>query len=1019
MILVKEQLLHFKSSTSDKVYEVALFKLGENEFVVNFKFGRRGNTLQEGTKTVYPVSLDAAESIYEKLINQKLAKGYRHITDRNDLELSIEEIPSSENRLRANKVSSYLEAFANGTPPAINWRLSRIIWRAGELRLVSALPAVRRLLPSLTGQEKYAAIWYLGRLKHTDAQQILESIDVDDRALSRHIYSGALAAFGEPQTISSIINGLPSQLQSLYLQRQYDEYMVEANEMLYKLKTTNNQYLFDTYLLTLTNNELKQQFSSLLNRVLPEPNYWKYVRYIFKVAEMLDDAPTLGQLAMMLVRNIAGVNSTYVNVRGRYQHRREELSKPDAQIAFSKLTKNYFIRRIIRNLERNGKLGNAYYCELATAILTSIHPEDGLLTRREYHYVPDPETNRYRREERCYTQTAHIPYLYEILYAGGSTFEMNGTNDFYQRSDSPIQSREDKYPHLWNKNARQIVALIAHGKIDEVVLSGILMSKDVTDFNSLIEIDDLKNMVSNPYQLLIEFTSNHIRTSYSSNNCPPDVINLLLRSKISSYHDLALSLTKPHFSAFESNEEGVIAAMMLQHKPWHEWLRQHISDSNLSEEAAQIIADGVVSELGKTPIQDLSELTLDTLFHCFHKTVSHTSIETINALLKSPDEIKQVLGARLMTVKNIPSHQWPDHIITTLLVSENEIVRSQGMNLVIALSDAELLNKDDLLTTLMTSELRDLRIKSKEIIGRLAPNNDFRDKMFLRLYPTLLKNQEDETLPEDIHHVIDEYLHQSLPLLLPNIENVLLDNHRETHLLTWRLLTEYAELTKWPISLIALMGHHDMKQIRELAMNYFDANVARIKEYKHDALLILASNWSEVQSWATQYFDKNFNAQDWTPALIVSLCDSVHLYAQQYGIRLLSKFFNSDDGVLYLTQLSEHPNENIQLYTTNYLDKYAYNNLSILNKLMPYFKTVLMAINKNSASKARVFRFIKKQITEGHEYAELFAPLLNDLVQTIAIMNKADVILLLNTIKTTYPHIDVELEQVPISLRKK
>ncbi|MFK4985604.1 hypothetical protein ACI4B7_27650, partial [Klebsiella pneumoniae] len=38
--------------------------------------GRRGNATSTGTKTTSPVTLDAAEKIYAKLVQEKTSKGY-------------------------------------------------------------------------------------------------------------------------------------------------------------------------------------------------------------------------------------------------------------------------------------------------------------------------------------------------------------------------------------------------------------------------------------------------------------------------------------------------------------------------------------------------------------------------------------------------------------------------------------------------------------------------------------------------------------------------------------------------------------------------------------------------------------------------------------------------------------------------------------------------------------------------------------------------------------------------------
>ena len=68
--------LHYQDDRSDKVYHVQVEKV-KGGHVVNFQFGRRGSTLQTGTKTSKPVSLDEALKIRERLLRQKLGKGYQ------------------------------------------------------------------------------------------------------------------------------------------------------------------------------------------------------------------------------------------------------------------------------------------------------------------------------------------------------------------------------------------------------------------------------------------------------------------------------------------------------------------------------------------------------------------------------------------------------------------------------------------------------------------------------------------------------------------------------------------------------------------------------------------------------------------------------------------------------------------------------------------------------------------------------------------------------------------------------
>ena len=72
---MKSITLHYREGSSDKVYQASIEPKG-NQFVVNFAYGRRGTTLQTGSKTQAPVDLEEAQAVFTKLINSKKAKGY-------------------------------------------------------------------------------------------------------------------------------------------------------------------------------------------------------------------------------------------------------------------------------------------------------------------------------------------------------------------------------------------------------------------------------------------------------------------------------------------------------------------------------------------------------------------------------------------------------------------------------------------------------------------------------------------------------------------------------------------------------------------------------------------------------------------------------------------------------------------------------------------------------------------------------------------------------------------------------
>jgi len=72
----KEQItLYYREGSSDKVYQAAIEEKWGG-YVVNFAYGRRGATLTAGTKTSTPIAYEKAKALFEKLVAEKMAKGY-------------------------------------------------------------------------------------------------------------------------------------------------------------------------------------------------------------------------------------------------------------------------------------------------------------------------------------------------------------------------------------------------------------------------------------------------------------------------------------------------------------------------------------------------------------------------------------------------------------------------------------------------------------------------------------------------------------------------------------------------------------------------------------------------------------------------------------------------------------------------------------------------------------------------------------------------------------------------------
>ena len=77
---IQSASLYFREGPSDKEYHADI-EPKDDGFIVNFAYGRRGGTLNTGTKTVVPVPESEAIKVFDKLIASKMAKGYQPIAN--------------------------------------------------------------------------------------------------------------------------------------------------------------------------------------------------------------------------------------------------------------------------------------------------------------------------------------------------------------------------------------------------------------------------------------------------------------------------------------------------------------------------------------------------------------------------------------------------------------------------------------------------------------------------------------------------------------------------------------------------------------------------------------------------------------------------------------------------------------------------------------------------------------------------------------------------------------------------
>ena len=141
--------------------------------------------------------------------------------------------------------------------------------------------------------------------------------------------------------------------------------------------------------------------------------------------------------------------------------------------------------------------------------------------------------------------------------------------------------------------------------------------------------------------------------------------------------------------------------------------------------------------------------------------------------------------------------------------------------------------------------------------------------------------------------------------------------------------------------------------------------------------------------------------------MLVTILDSVREDVQAFGRELTTKYFRDEDGPALMAKLAEHPSTAVQLYTTNYLTRFAKDAPGKLEAMLPYFTSVLSRVNRGRVAKQRVLGFLESEGVKNPESARAVISVLHRVSATMAVELLAAAIGSMMAIKNAQPSVEV------------
>ncbi len=1070
MKLVKRESLAYREGTSDKVYEVDLCEVTSGKYVVNFRYGRRGSTLKEGSKTSAGVDLAKAEAVFADLVGSKVKKGYARDdgAPRETKKRGAGGRREVDPEARKAAILSRLADAAAGRG-STRWPVERAIWRAGELGLREAAPSMAKLTGTGAPLRDYCVAWALGRcgdpasidtlvtllddskpehVRRMAREAALALSTDDDRAQARETLRTRLSPSFDVTTLDEDSGRFASAL-ATYLATDQPE----------RVKVLETLYLID-------DEVVRPAVLATLRTVPLEPPWFRVLRHIFKAAEFRRDAEVFGILSMRFEKspqmysdlyNYPGVHVVSIRPDGAWLNvkKYEALARDDSEIAYGFRTRRYLRKRVARTLRRLGELGDENYVKMAVGVLLQYSDADAQPSRR---------TSIYDYNTRSFAHSDWIPFapylpFNTILYANSPRYEPSRTGRAWRTRpgvtiDGPEpEAREEAFPELWDQRPAGLVHLLAESECEPVHRFAVKALRANAATLDRLDTETIVMLLGRPYEVTARLAFDLAVRLYV-----PQVPDLVL---VAAVADCAMEEARQRArewidadrARFFGSTEFVTSLVLATHADTRAYVRDVVKATPLSDAVASDVASRVVEfvlargELQGDAARDAGAFLLEAL----GKAVRSLDMAIVTRMLEHPLVEVQEIGARILLIHETPAESLPDELLRALVNSPNPGTRSLGVALVGKLADSVLVSRDDLLLWLTIHPHEDVRDASRALLQRLATGYSaedlnlireslppvtspdlvaaktaFVERFSRRLVELLLDPEPVEGSHAHLLSVLADDLHARLAgYTLDDAWRYLAAEPPAAQELAGRLFAAHPE---WAGSLsteaIVDLASHEIRAVREAATALFPGLLHRFQRvFSNDSaaelfllIRVLDSQWDDMRAFWHSMFRVYFR-NDYTVGHLVAICDSPRADARALGRELVGEHANPDDGLEFLTKLSEHPAADMQLFVTGYLEGYAAGSPERLADLAFYFTSVLSRVNSSRGAKRRVLAFLAAEAVKDEASARVVASVLARVSATASVEYRAAAIETMLAIHGTYPQIALPIHVRPVEVR--
>jgi hypothetical protein len=1133
--LIKTISLEFREGKSDKVYEVDLCEVGPDRFVVNFRYGRRGAKLQSGSKTAVPVARDKAERIYDDLVREKVDKGYHEpgaalaaaATAPAPAAAPADVWPADAAAQREAAILVRLRAGVDARFTT-GWKVSRVIWRAGELRIRAAEPLLWSYLrgeekppkaeppaPSVSdrmptwspwtltaaqsaeptpsyfhrryyGRSKsdkkseemamraYCAAWALGRCSTAEsiprlhafamdpespaparrialesirllmtpgeraetARQVLEGLP---RALAGPLKQGETAEFidrlraaiddAADRTVAALLEALPTMVpRYAYWQGQATRLVDRVSkdpQLRAALRESVDLRVEDGYgvladLYWADDERSRAVLLTFLRSAPLGPNLVRIVRYLFKVAELRDDAEMLG----LLIHRIETTRPSAHKAFDLVPFGMLDKSSPYPLVpgACTGPTRKYLGRRAWRILLDRGRLGGPEYVRIAEQVLRHFSDGDAVPV-----FTGGQRLHGWGKTGGAAIDRFGTYYVFNrILYSNSPRYQAARGGFFVCKGkskpgDPPPEQREEAFRELWDRAPEALLRLALESRCTPVHEFAARALRANPGFCRGLDLATVKRLAASPYEPTARLGLDQAIERFDPADPDPELVLILADSPLADARRQAEAWLNAHWGVLR-RDDGLVVGLVSSPQPeTRAFARGLLRRTALPEaKSERLVARLVARLLALGPGEDPRAADIaETMLLAFRPVLRRIGEPVIRDLLAHPLPLVQRLAGDLVLGHDHFAQQPPPDLLRALLASPHDVVRSVGVRIIDQFDDDRLKQNVDVLIWLSRHPLADLRENIRATVRRLAAGDrEFGCRIAGRLAESLLVPGASEGVPSHIARVLREDLRDRLDgVPAETVLRLLESRSKPAQEIGGLLLPTNVDWETLELDQLVRLASHDILSVREAVWQIGREHPDRLAADLRTAYRLADAKWEDSRRWAFALFRDRLAGADWPPEALIGLCDSVRPDVQQFGREMIGRLFREEHGERYALDLSEHPDADMQAFAGHFLDQFTADDPVQVRRLHFFCMAVLTRVNKGRVAKERAFAFLERAARAGPEAAEAVAAVLGPVSATAAISDRARAIELMTFIHETYPHIEQPIRVRPVEVR--